>query len=298
MLATIVIRTYNEQRYLPELLAAIAAQEGSLPSGEELHAETIVVDSGSTDPTVEIARAGGARVVHIPPERFSFGRSLNLGCAAAAGEVLIFISGHCVPCRPDWLRTLVVPIATGTVTLVYGRQVGGPATKLSEHQVFAKLYPEQSAVPQEGFFCNNANAALLRSAWHEHRFDEDLLGLEDMDLGKRLLAHGQKIGYVAEAPVYHYHHESWAQIRRRYEREAIALRRIRPEWHLTFAELVRYLAASVLLDSSRALSERRLLRSAGGIMLFRLMQYWGSYRGNHEHRRVAEQEKRRYFYPK
>lgn len=292
MLATIVIRTYNEQRYLPELLTAIAGQQG-----EPLRAETIVVDSGSTDATVAIAQAGGARVVHIPPERFSFGRSLNLGCAAAEGQVLVFISGHCVPCRPDWLRTLIAPIAAGTVALAYGRQLGGPVTKLSEHQVFAKLYPEQSAIPQEGFFCNNANAALLHTAWQELRFDEELLGLEDMDLGKRLSARGLRIGYVAEAPVFHYHHESWAQVRRRYEREAIALQRIRPEWHLTFFDFLRYFGSSVVYDLAKAAARRHFL-AAGEIVLFRLMQYWGSYRGNHEHRRMAEREKQRYFYPR
>ena len=90
----------------------------------------------------------------------------------------------------------------------------------------------------------------------------------------------------------------WAQVRRRYEREAIALQRVRPEWHLTFLDFLRYFTASVLLDTSYALQERCWLGSAGEILLFRFMQYWGSYRGNHEHRRMAEREKRRYFYPK
>ena len=300
MRASIIIRTYNEERYLPQLLEAIEAQGGVVetPDGAvELEHETILVDSGSTDRTVEIARGHGARIEHISRDRFSFGRSLNVGCQAARGEVLVFISGHCVPCDPGWLASLMAPIARGTVTMAYGRQVGGEETQLSEHQIFAKLYPEVSAIPQEGFFSNNANAAVTREAWQRHRFDEELLGLEDMHLAKQLVAEGLAIGYVASAAVYHYHHESWAQVRRRYEREAIALQRIRPEWHLTFLDFLRYFVASVLHDSSRALSERCFLRHARKIVLFRLMQYWGSYRGNHEHRRLAEREKQKYFYP-
>ncbi len=302
MEVSIIIRTYNEERYLAELLAAIYDQETASDGAEgvasEIEKEVLVVDSGSTDRTVSIAESFGARVVHIAPESFSFGRSLNLGCDAAEGTVLVFISGHCVPSNAVWLRHLVTPILDGRVVAAYGKQRGGEATKLSEHQVFAKLYPERSSIPQEGFFCNNANAAVKRSVWEEIRFDEDLLGLEDMYMGRQLVEAGMRLGYVAEAAVYHYHHETWAQVRRRYEREAIALQRVRPEWHLTSFDFLRYFTAGVLLDTSCALQERRWLRSAGQIVLFRFMQYWGSFSGNHEHRRIAEREKRRYFYPK
>lgn len=300
--ASIIIRTYNEERYLGELLAAINGQEaastGTDGSAFEIEHEVLVVDSGSTDRTREIAESFGARILHITPEDFSFGRSLNVGCDAARGKVLVFISGHCVPCDAAWLRHLVTPIFDGRVVAAYGKQRGGEETKLSEHQVFAKLFPEQSAIPQEGFFCNNANAAVQRAVWEGLRFDEELLGLEDMFLGRQLVEAGMRLGYVAEAAVYHYHHETWAQVRRRYEREAIALQRVRPEWHLTFFEFLRYFTASVLLDTSYALQEKRWLRSAGEIFLFRFMQYWGSYRGNHEHRQMAKREKKRYFYPK
>ena len=301
MLVTIIIRTYNEERYLRQLLEAIAAQDlgaNRLGAPGDLQVETLLVDSGSTDRTVEIAQSHGVTICHIPASQFSFGRSLNLGCERAAGDILVFISGHCVPQAATWLRALIHPIVTGSAVLTYGRQVGGDSTLLSESEVFSKLYPDRSAIPQEGFFCNNANAALSSAVWRRHRFDEELLGLEDMHLGKRLVESGFRIGYVAEAPVVHYHHETWAQVRRRYEREAIALQRIRPEWHVTFLDFVRYFVAGVMVDSARGLQERRWLRSAPQIVMFRLMQYWGAYDGNHGHRQIAEREKRRYFYPK
>jgi len=299
MLVTIIVRTYNEERYLGRLLDAIAAQDlgGGTGDGGGLQVETILVDSGSTDRTLEIAQAHGATIHRIAPEQFSFGRSLNFGCERAAGEVLVFISGHCVPVGSAWVRTLIDPILKREVVLTYGRQKGGETSSLSESEVFAKLYPEQSAIPQEGFFCNNANAALSAAVWRQYRFDEELLGLEDMHLAKRLVESGLRVGYVAEAPILHYHHESWAQVRRRYEREAIALQRIRPEWHVTFLDFTRYFAAGVLLDSARGLQERRWLRNVSHIVMFRLMQFWGAYSGNHGHRRMAEREKRRYFYP-
>jgi glycosyltransferase involved in cell wall biosynthesis len=300
MLVSIIVRTYNEARYIGRLLDAIAAQTTERPScgSGALLIETILVDSGSTDRTVEIAKAHGVTIRHISQAEFSFGRSLNIGCDQAAGEVLVFISGHCVPLTSTWLCALVEPIAKGEVALSYGRQVGGETTVLSEAEVFAKLYPERSSVPQDGFFCNNANAAVRRDVWRQYRFDEELLGLEDMHLGKRLVESGLRIGYVAEAAVAHYHHETWPQVRRRYEREAIALQRIRPEWHVTFLDFLRFFTAGVMLDFGKSLQKRQWLRSIPAIVMFRLMQFWGAYRGNHGHRRIAEQQKRRYFYPR
>lgn len=300
MLVTIIIRTYNEERYVGRLLRAIAEQDmwGERRPAGDFGIETLLVDSGSTDRTVEIAQTRGVKVCRISPGQFSFGRSLNLGCEQASGEVLVFISGHCVPAANTWLSALIEPIISNQAVLTYGRQMAGETTLFSEAEVFAKLYPDRSAVPQDGFFCNNANAALAAAIWRQYRFDEELLGLEDMHLGKRLVESGFRIGYVAEAPVFHYHDESWAQVRRRYEREAIALQRIRPEWHVTALDFLRYFVASVMLDSAKALQERRWLRNISPIVMFRLMQYWGAYSGNTEHRQLAEREKHRYFYPK
>lgn len=292
MLVSIVIRTYNESRYLPALLAAIAAQDL-----QGLRVETILVDSGSTDGTLQIAIRAGCRIVTIQKTEFSFGRSLNRGCEAAAGQTLVFISGHCVPRDRNWLTNLVGPIADRRVTLTYGRQIGGPESKFSEHQLFAKYFPATDRLPQVGFFCNNANAAIRRDAWAAARFDEALTGLEDMHLAQRLVRAGHLVGYVASAAVFHYHHESWATVRRRYEREAIALRRIMPDVHITVLDFVRYVVSAVYHDARAALAGRRLARSFAEIVAFRAMQFWGAYRGNHEHRQLSQRKKEEYFYP-
>jgi len=296
MLVSVVIRTYDESRYLGALLQGLRDQQA-----DGVRQEVIVVDSGSTDGTLDIARAHGARVVHIARSDFSFGRSLNRGCAAATGEVLVFVSGHCIPASPQWLAELVGPLRRGDVTLTYGRQIGGPESRFSECQHFAKFFPTTSRIPQEGFFCNNANAAVQRTAWERFRFDEDITGLEDLHLASRLVEAGHRIGYVAEAAVYHHHHENWATVRRRFEREAIALQHIMPEIQMTFADFLSYFTSAVWLDLSALLRERDVthrLRRLPEIVMFRLMQFWGSYRGNHEHRQLSQRRKEAYFYPR
>jgi glycosyltransferase involved in cell wall biosynthesis len=292
MLASIIIRTFNEQRYLGKLLDAIAQQQG-----DDLTHEVIVVDSGSTDATLRIASAHGARIVHIDKAHFSFGRSLNVGCEAAGGEVLVFVSGHCVPTSSSWLHSLVRPLGAGDIALTYGRQQGGRGSRFSEVQLFEKFYPAISQVPQAGFFCNNANSALRRDVWERFPFDEELTGLEDMHTGKRLVDAGLRIGYVAEAAVSHYHHETWTSVRRRYEREAIALQHILPEVHVTLFDAVRYFISAVMHDGIAAGHPIQAVRLFPEIVAFRLMQFWGSYRGNHEHRQLSQGQKERYFYP-
>jgi len=292
VLVSIVIRTLNEEKHLSELLFAINAQQSSL-----FRVEAVIVDSGSTDRTLEISQAHGARVTHINKEDFSFGRSLNIGCKFANGEILVFVSGHCIPTSEHWIHELCMPIYENKVQYVYSRQIGRDTTKYSEQQVFDKYYPDHCMIPQEGFFCNNANSALLKSTWEEFSFDEDLTGLEDMHLAKKLLDSGGLVGYSSTAPVYHIHDESWSQVERRYEREAIALRSINPEIHMTFGDFVRCLIAGVLSDSGTAVKDKVFFREVKNIVLFRFLQYWGGYKGNHIHRKLSKQAKRKYFYP-
>jgi len=293
MLASIIIRTYNEARHLPALLESIAQQQS--PS---LNIETIIVDSGSTDGTVQIAEQHNARVLHIRKEEFSFGRSLNLGCRSATGDILVFVSGHCVPKNTDWLVNLVSPLIHESISYAYGRQIGNEKTRFSEDRLFKKYFPAASKIPQDGFFCNNANAALKREVWSKHLFNEEITGLEDMELARRLCQSGHKIAYVADAPVYHLHNETWHQVRLRFEREAIALRIIMPEIQVRFSDFARYYASAVLFDTFDAIRKRVFFNNFGAILLYRLMQYWGGYRGNHEHKKISARLKDKYFYPK
>lgn len=293
MIVSIVIRTYNEQKHLRELLQGIADQQRD---GFEI--ETVIVDSGSTDDTLKIANAFPTKIVPIKKEDFSFGRSLNVGCAAASGQALVFVSGHCIPTGPRWIADLVAPLGKNNVAYTYGGQIGNDESHFSEKQIFGKYFPAVSKVPQEGFYCNNANAALLKSVWAAHPYDEELTGLEDMHLAKRLVAQGYKLAYVAEAAVYHLHSESWAQVRRRFEREAIALQHIMPEVHLNRRDVSRYFFSAVFLDLGAALQQRCLRDNLKHILLYRFMQFTGSYRGNHFHRKMSRELKESYFYPR
>lgn len=289
---SIIIRTLNEQRYLDQLLTAISRQKT-----ESIDYEVVLVDSGSTDETLGIARKHGCQIIHINREEFSFGRSLNMGCATAIGEILVITSGHCVPADEYWMQKLCKPIIDEKAQYVYGKQIGGPDTYFSEKRIFEKYFINQSMVPQESIYCNNANSAITKSIWEKYRFDEGLTGLEDMELAQRLVNDGGNLAYISDAIVCHHHSESWNQVRRRFEREAIALQKIMPQLHVTMFDTFRYIVTSIYNDwkfAQRELTGPRLM----DIICYRWNQYWGTFKGNRQHRKLSHVEKDRYFYPK
>lgn len=292
-LVSVVIRTLNEEKHLEELLTAIKSQ-----MSQTLSVETVIVDSGSTDKTLEIATSHSCRITHIKKEDFTFGRSLNVGCDFANGKYLIFISGHCIPASNNWLDELVRPLQDGKIAYTYGRQLGRDTTKFSERQLFYKYFPGENSIPQVGFFCNNANSALRKDVWSKYLFDEQLTGCEDMYLAKQLVEDGLKLGYVGTAPVFHIHDESWEKVQIRYEREAIALQKIMPEVHVTFFDMAKYIVIGVLKDLRIAYKERVLFKEFFSIFAFRYAQYVGAYKGNHIHRKISKEMKMKYFYPR
>ncbi len=292
MLVSVVIRTLNEAKYLDELLRVIGAQ-----IKESFDVEVVIIDSGSTDGTLSIAESHGCRITFITKKQFTFGRSLNMGSDFARGDILVYVSGHCIPSEDTWLLNLIKPIRDGAAGFSYGRQVGRDTTKYSEGKIFEKYFPFESKIPQNGFFCNNANSAIDRKVWLEYKFDEQVTGLEDMELAKRYCDHKGKIAYIAEACVYHIHNETWSQTRRRYEREAIALQQIMPEVQIGFFDMLRYIWVSVISDWKASIAEGCFIKEFTGIIKFRIAQFTGSFRGNHEHRALSKKRKENYFYP-
>ncbi len=164
---SLIIRAYNEARHLGRLLDGIQKQTVQ-------NTQVILVDSGSTDGTLEIAQQYPVEIIHIQPEEFSFGRSLNLGISHALNNLLVFASAHVYPVYPDWIEKLLTPFQDEKTGLVYGKQRGAPSSHFSEQQIFTHWYPEISHSSQPTPFCNNANAAIRRSLWEQHSYDESL----------------------------------------------------------------------------------------------------------------------------
>jgi len=255
------------------------------------------VDSGSTDGTLSIVSRYPVKLLSMRPEEFSFGRSLNIGCQAATGDFIVIASAHVYPVYTDWLERLTAPFADPQVALVYGKQQGDETTKYSEGQVLAKWFPDQTNLQQDVPFCNNANAAIRHCLWEQLKYDEILTGLEDTDWAKRVMQLEHKIAYVADAGVVHLHSESPQRIYNRYRREALAFKCIFPQEQFGLWDFARLFVANVASDFRNAWQDRVMWRNLGSIFTFRLMQFWGTYRGFAQRGPVTSQLKQTFYYP-
>lgn len=288
---SIVIRCCNEEKHIGRLLAGIKEQTVR-------NVQVIIVDSGSTDHTLEIASKHPTEILSIRPKEFSFGRSLNLGCRNARSPFIVMASAHVYPVYNTWLEMLLAPLSQKEIALAYGKQRGDETTQYSERQVFAKWFPEQSNRNQEHPFCNNANAAIRRDLWERMPYDESLTGLEDLDWAQRAIRSGYRLAYCAEAEVIHLHNETPSRIHNRYQREAIAFKRIFPDERFRFGTFLNLLSRNILSDYYHARHDHSLRKNLLLIPLFRLMQFWGTYRGSVQSRPLDNKLRQTFYYPR
>jgi rhamnosyltransferase len=171
---SVVIRTLNAASTLPSVLAGL-----DLKPNDEL----IIVDSGSTDRTLEIAAKAGAAIIQIPQAEFTYGRSLNLGFARARNAWVLALSSHCIPIpvRQDHLqlfRDAVARFPNGFAAAV------GPFHNSEWDRVLlggVTFYELADFKHGFGFPAGNPNCLYRKECWQEHPFDESLAVGEDFE---------------------------------------------------------------------------------------------------------------------
>lgn len=289
-ICSIIIRSYNEEKSLGRLLEGIGQQTLR-------DVEIILVDSGSTDGTLAIASHFPVKIVQIPPQEFTFGRSLNLGLRHATAELAVFASAHVFPVYPDWLEKLLAPFGDERIALVYGRQIGTEKSQFSEKEIFSSWYPASSETYQETSFCNNANAAVRRSLALEFPYNETLPGLEDVDWAQRIQEKGWKIHYAPEAEIFHAHQETPRGVYNRYKREGIAFKQIYIHERFGFLDFIRLSMRNISRDFQHAAQQRVLWQNLASIIWFRVCQFWGTYQGYRYHGPLTWDLRRRFYYP-
>ncbi|HEY6761436.1 MAG TPA: glycosyltransferase [Baekduia sp.] len=224
---SIVIPVKDGARYLAELLSAVLAQAADAPGGLEV----LVVDSGSTDDSVLIARDAGVRVLEIDPATFGHGRTRNLGAESTGGDVIAFLTQDATPV-PGWLAALLAGFDLAEdVGAVYGPHRARPDTSpmiARELDAFFASHagPEGGpALQREGddAYLSNVNAAYRRDCWEAIRFP-DVPYSEDQGFARAMLAAGWAKAYMPSAAVLHAHDYPPVQFARRYFDEYRGLR--------------------------------------------------------------------------
>jgi rhamnosyltransferase len=186
--------------------------------------DVVIIDSGSTDGTLDVARSAGFRVHEIPPAEFGHGRTRNLGVHLADGEVVCFLTHDVLPCTPDWPVRFAAAFDDPRIAGVYGRQVPRDATTMEMFFV-ALNYPAEPLRfdprpnghhPRPGrVLFSNAFSALRRDVGLRIPFPDGIGYSEDLVWAHQVLAAGYSLAYEPAAEALHAHHYTRRGIFRR-----------------------------------------------------------------------------------
>ena len=211
MKASIIIRAKNEAQYIGATLQRLGEQVGVSDF------ETIVVDSGSTDDTIAIARQHPVHLIRIPPAAFTYGRALNIGIEVARGDFVVSLSAHSLPADERWRASMLEGFRDPNVAGVYGRHL--PRANATRLELFGmRLSGVMSDKPRRqtrDMMFSNANGAYRRHLALEHPFDEIIPGAEDLAWADWAVRQGWAVYYEPRAAVYHSHGEPFGKLLRR-----------------------------------------------------------------------------------
>jgi len=240
VLATVVILTYNGERYLRRILEALRLQTEL--SGE---IEVLIIDSGSTDSTIEIIREFPEVRVHcIPNHEFQHGRTRNLAAKLAQGEFVAYLTHDAVPLGPHWLANLLAPFSiSSNVVAVVGKQAPRahcfPLLKYEIRGVFAglgadhgiTLYQSPPGAIDEGMiaglgFYSDVNSAARRATLVGSIPYREVDYAEDQLFGQAVIRAGLIKAYASGAAVEHSNDLSLSEYGKRIFDETVGLRKI------------------------------------------------------------------------
>jgi len=187
----------------------------------------IIIDSGSTDTTVELARSFDFKVSTIQKKDFNHGATRQLLVNLSDNiDICILLTQDAILASPDSIYNIIKAFDDPQVSVAYGRQLPHKNAKSLETHARLFNYPDKSEivsindVEQKGFkafFCSNSFSAYRRKTLLETGgFPSDSIMGEDAIVAAKMLTAGYKKAYVAEAAVYHSHSYTLLEEYRRY----------------------------------------------------------------------------------
>ena len=188
---SVVIRTLDAGTTLPSVLNGL-----DLQSGDEL----IIIDSGSTDQSVEIAREHSARILQIPKASFTYGGALNQGFGAATNPWILSLSSNCVPANRGFLAEYrkAVRLVDDSATVLAGPILGEFENPIKRGLT---LYRKGDLEHGFGFYAGNPNCLYRAASWKARPFDVDQGPGEDYRWYFAALEAGETIVGVHDAEV-------------------------------------------------------------------------------------------------
>jgi len=221
--------------------------------------EVIVVDSGSSDGTVEVAKSYGAKVFSISPEEFNHGATRNYAAEKTTGEFLLFTVQDAIPATEDlFYKMAKALLADPKLAGVSVRQVPksdadiyacwemwnhykflfeAPPPKLSNPDEIDKLSSQQL---RRLAGLDDVCSMVRRELWEKNRFKPTPFG-EDLEFGLSCVRQGYSIGLLPQQGVIHSHTRSpFYTLSRHYVDMLVLLKLFEKDFQPSWVEAVNH----------------------------------------------------------
>ena len=202
---SVIIRTYNEEKHLKEVLDSLNRQTYK-------NFEIIIVDSESTDNTLNIVKNYQCKLVKIKKSDFNYSYASNVGAENSSGELLCFLSGHSVPVKSNYLELINQTFQEESTAGCYGEvkalKDGSVIEKLFNNLGYIKSKRKGIEVEQDIHpgILSCSNACIRKSVWVEHNFVDELgKGGEDVEMAHYILSKNLNVIKNPEILAYHSH---------------------------------------------------------------------------------------------
>lgn len=270
--ATVVILTYNGEQHLEEILNAVHAQRyGGM-------FETLVIDSGSTDSTLDIiAKNPWVRLHQIPNSEFGHGKTRNLGAHLAKGRYVVYLTHDATPASDRWLHEITAPFdISERIVAVMGSQVpradAFPLLRYDVKNTFASFGPmhgttlfyDDDFIQDEGVrnavtFYSDVNSAARRSVLTGEIPYRDVSYAEDQLLGRDVIDAGYIKAYAPRAVVWHSNEMTILEYDDRMFEETQGLREVGIDVALpSIPTVIKLVVGGVLRDAVRLVRDREV----------------------------------------
>jgi len=222
---SVVIPVKDAGEELRALLSLLVKQRGFSK------VEIVVVDSGSTDRSVETAREFGAKVLQILPEMFSHSYARNLAAEHASGDYILFTVQDALPSSDRWLHELLSALKNNNVAAVSCAECPREDADLFYracswgHYEFLEVGKRDRimSMPKiENYLTMRTNAGLSnlaclmpRQLFLQYKFRGNFA--EDLELGLRLIRDGYHLAMLSSTRVIHSHNRpAYYHLKRNY----------------------------------------------------------------------------------
>lgn len=284
--------------------------DGVLAQDYDGEVDVLVVDSGSTDGTLDdIAARPSVRLHRIHPLAFDHGDTRNLGAGLTSGELIVFLVQDAEPVGPHWLSSLVRhfedPEVAGVFSRILPRPDAGPLVKKGcegdlcfgtertivnrrDEPDWERLDPHTLRVRCN---FNDVSSCVRRSVWERMPLQKGMFG-EDIKFARAALEAGWTIVFEPESEVLHSHEYEAATVMARTTVDAEMNQRFlgrtcieKPSHALIMTGRFWKADRDYLREQGLPLGER--LKWTLLSPVYHFGEFWGFYRGGRDVQRKA-----------